>query len=29
MPEIIEWKPVKAGLAGKPEDFPWSSASNV
>jgi len=24
--EYIEWNPVKAGLVGKPEDFPWSSA---
>jgi hypothetical protein len=22
----IEWNPVKAGLAMRPEDFPWSSA---
>jgi REP element-mobilizing transposase RayT len=23
----IEWNPVKAGLVGLPEDFPWSSAA--
>jgi REP element-mobilizing transposase RayT len=23
----IEWNPVKAGLAGSPEEFPWSSAA--
>ncbi len=23
----IEWNPVKAGLASRPEDFPWSSAA--
>ena len=26
--EYIEWNPVKAGLVGKPEDFPWSSATS-
>jgi len=25
----IEWNPVKAGLASKPEDWPWSSASST
>ena len=23
----IEWNPVRAGLAGRPEDWPWSSAN--
>ena len=25
----IEMNPVKAGLAAKPEDFPWSSAGPI